>query len=80
MAHRTFQDERGRAWQVWDVHPTADVVVRPELREGWLAFEHEGEKRRLCPIPEDWEAASEPALITLLARATPQGKERRKDD
>ena len=31
MSHREFQDEDGRAWEVWDVHPaiidTADAPI-----------------------------------------------------
>jgi hypothetical protein len=47
--------------------------VRVQLEEGyehgWLAFESEQEKRRLCPIPPDWEQASDLDLIGLLAHA-----------
>lgn len=77
MAHRSFRDERGREWQVWDVRPTADIVIRPELRGGWLAFESGDEKRRLAPVPDGWETASDAELLALLARATRRGKPRR---
>ena len=32
------------------------------LDGGWLAFESTGERRRLSPIPADWEHASDPEL------------------
>jgi hypothetical protein len=78
MAHRAFQDERGRQWQVWDVHPSSGIAVKPELQAGWLAFETNDEKRRLTPIPDGWEEASEPALQALLARATSHARSGRR--
>jgi hypothetical protein len=77
LAHRAFRDERGQEWQVWDVYPTSDAAVKPELRGGWLAFESHDEKRRLAPIPPGWETASEAELLALLARATLRDKPRR---
>jgi hypothetical protein len=34
----------------------------PQMAAGWLCFESEGEKRRLAPVPENWDQADEPAL------------------
>jgi hypothetical protein len=36
---------------------------------GWLAFETRGEKRRLAPIPDDWDLATDEQLAGLLERA-----------
>ena len=38
-------------------------------RNGWLTFSTDGEKRRLSPIPERWEALPEHALRALLSGA-----------
>lgn len=47
------------------------IVVADELREGWLAFQCESERRRITPIPLGWEAMTDDELLGLLARATP---------
>ncbi len=42
---------------------TGRTVVTPEFEKGWLCFERaEGEKRRLAPVPEGWESASDKEL------------------
>jgi hypothetical protein len=76
MASRSFTDTSGRSWIVWDVYPSStssntSVGVRTDLRHGWLAFESEGLKRRLAPIPEGWSAMAEEALMELCLRAEP---------
>ena len=45
------------------------VVVEPEYREGWLAFQSGTEWRRLAPIPKGWEMLSEQELLALLEQA-----------
>ena len=45
------------------------IRVPSALQEGWLAFQSGNERRRLAPIPENWIALDEEALIRLLARA-----------
>ena len=110
MAHRTFVDDGGVPWNVWDVRPQwtdrrrgedrrktrADDHVDPpvlDLRRGkdrrqsegaslrrvklangfsggWLIFESGVERRRLSPIPSDWESAPAEQLADLCARAT----------
>ncbi|MFL5612467.1 MAG: hypothetical protein ACJ796_02265 [Gemmatimonadaceae bacterium] len=71
MASRDFTDERGRAWTVWDVHPTLAkknpvAAFGQKMAGGWLAFEcDEGERRRLAPIPDmpgGWQTASDEQL------------------
>jgi hypothetical protein len=45
------------------------VVVPSALQQGWLAFQAGKERRRLAPIPENWTALDEAAIIALLSRA-----------
>ena len=45
------------------------VVVPPELQEGWLAFQNTDERRRLAPIPDNWSALDDDALLALLEKA-----------
>ena len=82
MALRDFTDHAGRSWTVWAVRPTSDLRLRstpasastqPDhhdlLRHGWLVFETDGQRRRLVPIPENWELVDETALEALCRRA-----------
>lgn len=69
MAYREFHDEEGRGWRVWDTHPQSPHIVAPGFEKGWLSFETEGEKRRLVPIPADWDSVPEPRLRDLLHSA-----------
>lgn len=82
MAHRQFQDEIGRRWEAWDVHPStvevrlhaqtsrqATFPLPPELRSGWLAFQCDDESRRLAPIPHDWDRMTDLELVQLAASA-----------
>jgi len=84
MALREFDDERGRQWKVWEVHPTIvgrersrEVLLslRPDMAEGWLAFEEEnGEHRRLAPIPDvpnGWQNATLAELRMWCTIAAP---------
>jgi hypothetical protein len=48
--------------------------VNPRLREGWLTFQCENEKRRLTPVPQCWEQLSDPAMLHLLDRASKTGR------
>jgi hypothetical protein len=72
---REFRDADGVEWVVF---LTARSVARDhhlpeEYREGWLVFESaHGEKRRLAPIPKNWEALSDRELSALCAQAAPQ--------
>jgi hypothetical protein len=45
------------------------VPLGDQWTHGWLAFETKGEKRRLAPIPVDWESATDEELTALLQRA-----------
>jgi hypothetical protein len=68
--HRTFTDARGIWWDVFAVYPE----VRPSslkgtFQHGWLTFDSGTEKRRLSPIPEDWQHLTDGELMQLLSRA-----------
>lgn len=40
------------------------------LTKGWLCFERDGERRRLQPVPTDWQHLPDAELVKLLALAT----------
>ena len=45
------------------------VAVAPVFANGWLCFESELEKRRLAPVPDDWEDADADQLRTWCVEA-----------
>ena len=65
MATRTFTDRQGDGWSVWKTIPNDPRGCLPNFANGWLTFEHEGgtERRRLAPIPDGWESASDERLV-----------------
>jgi len=74
MALISFDDRQGQGWQVWRVVPASSVLDRSawmddQYREGWLCFESlsTGERRRLAPVPEDWDRLP-PERLELLCR------------
>lgn len=79
MAFRTFRDPEGREWQVWDVVPSREVeglsrrhhYLPPEMAQGWLCFEAGDEKRRLTPLPADWEQHDDASMLALCRSAIP---------
>ena len=100
MPHRSFRDEIGRQWEVWEVVPTAverriaqavprpptverrkvqetRVVVPDRLQKGWLAFQSGRERRRLAPIPSEWDELTAAELLDLLRVADRRSKARR---
>lgn len=70
-------ERRGTAERRVDAREENDRRVRTELRihmdedvaHGWLAFERDGENRRLRPIPLGWEDLSDPDLAVLCRSA-----------
>lgn len=81
---REFKDPTGKIWRVWDVYPslraksaagtddTSQICVpfpNRELSDGWLCFESGSEKRRLAPIPPEWEICGTSMLAELCDRA-----------
>ncbi len=45
------------------------ITLAEGYGSGWLTFESLEEKRRLIPIPHDWESASQAELRTLCDKA-----------
>lgn len=75
---REFTDDDGIPWRVWDVNPSLHERLSPRTQriplrvpEGWLCFESPRERRRLHPIPEEWERTDEHDLRRLCAEAQP---------
>jgi hypothetical protein len=71
MALRTFTCRDGVTWNVWNVVPTLSHNTRKlnlgtGMSDGWLCFEGEGHKRRIIPIPIDWEEWSQDQLQAAL--------------
>jgi hypothetical protein len=73
MPLREFVDESGVAWLAWSTVPRSGANVRAQYAGGWLTFQlGTGEdRRRLIPVPDAWEAASEDELRAYLRRARP---------
>jgi hypothetical protein len=82
--HRVFADARGVEWDVFAVHPEARLSVHSQLKgtypQGWLCFDSPVEKRRLSPIPKDWQALSDEQLGQLTQQAEVAGGRRRRSD
>jgi hypothetical protein len=76
--HREFVDAAGLVWDAFAVHPSAEISSRARLpdpyRGGWLSFASGEERRRLSPVPDDWQAMSDDALRELCSRADPVPK------
>lgn len=77
---REFTDSAGTLWRVWDVTPgvrtsgsrtsgslTRESVLLPAV--GWLCFESDQDRRRLKPIPPDWETKDAILLEYYCAKA-----------
>jgi hypothetical protein len=71
--HRVVVDGRGVQWDVFAVHPEARFAVPTKLRgtfpAGWLCFDSGAEKRRLSPIPGDWQTMADRQLADLAGQA-----------
>jgi hypothetical protein len=73
---REFTDDDGLTWRVWDVTPSLHDRLSPSAQQislrvpsGWLCFESARERRRLTPIPENWDTLDEGALKKMCAEA-----------
>ena len=74
MALRTFTTRDGVTWNVWNVVPTLShnarkLTLGTGMTEGWLCFEGGGTKRRIVPVPADWEEWSDDQLEAALGDA-----------
>jgi hypothetical protein len=82
MGLREFEDQAGRRWAVWETFPGTTAGLSPEFHDGWLTFDDGAERRRLRPVPPNWEALPVERLTMLLrvadaapaARDTPLAK------
>jgi hypothetical protein len=75
MATRAFTDGAGVEWLIWRVTPgqgsrgpDRPTTLPEELAGGWLCFESVAGKRRMYPVPPDWETLADDKL-DLLCRA-----------
>ena len=73
---REFTDKNGTRWRVWDINPvlhsrSSNPGKQSSLRvpKGWLCFEGGSERRRLSPIPLEWQQCDDAALESLCASA-----------
>jgi hypothetical protein len=71
---REFRDVAGTQWSVFratpDTSPSRRGRILPDaFRLGWLVFECARERRRLAPVPQDWEALTERELERLCTLA-----------
>src|SRR5690242_4842982 len=55
----------------------ARAALTNGFEHGWLAFETDGEKRRLAPIPDGWADLPDEELCALLSQATVTTRSRR---
>jgi hypothetical protein len=73
VSHRLFDDARGVRWDVWAVYPEtrpSQLSALPAtFQTGWLVFESINEKRRLSPIPSNWQSLPPGELEQLCERA-----------
>jgi hypothetical protein len=68
MGQRDFTDSKGTHWLVWSTTPSPGSLLASDMQKGWLTFESDGERRRLVPVPRDWEAAA-PDRMELYCKA-----------
>jgi hypothetical protein len=68
---RTFADSTGAVWEVLEVHRSSSKpgAVSGGLELGWLSFTSGDVKRRLAPIPPQWESSPDLELERLCSTA-----------
>lgn len=71
MPQREFTDSKGTRWLVWSTTPTQGAVLGGDMQKGWLTFESDAERRRLVPIPRDWEQAAADRMELYCRAAQP---------
>jgi hypothetical protein len=77
---RTVTDTQGRNWRIWHVVPQSAVLIQtsPQMSQGWLCFESDGDKRRMAQPPENWAALTDAELLELLSGASEVKKTEKK--
>jgi hypothetical protein len=63
-----FVDSNGVRWRVWNTVPSSRTTLSGEYEKGWLTFESPAGRRRLAPVPGNWETAP-PERLELMCRA-----------
>ena len=53
---------------MWQTVPTSRTSVSGEFENGWLTFESPSGRKRLAPVPANWDAAT-PERLELMCRA-----------
>ena len=72
MTIRWFIDSQRVEWRVWATVPGNGAgTVRSRIREEWLTFDDGTQRRRLTPIPADWDAARDELLEAYCRSAKP---------
>lgn len=71
MPVRRFTDRDGIVWDVWETVPNQPTFVASELATGWLTFSSPSGRRRLTPVPDQWETTSHEQLEQLCRAAQP---------
>src|SRR5918999_5487253 len=81
-ADRAVRDPGGVTWDVFAVYPEARPSPHSQLKgsfaQGWLCYDSGTEKRRLSPIPENWQVLSDGELARLAAQAELAGRRQRR--
>lgn len=87
MKRRQFTDRDGCDWDVYlIVIAPGPNIMNPALShqsqriKTYLAFDSATERRRLTPVPIDWDAAPVEELQRLLASATSVTRVVRRDE
>lgn len=92
--YREFRDSTGIDWKAYRVEPQ---LVSPALehlrrrlpsqlmerRQPWLLFESQGERRRLSPVPREWDENTTDADLErwcAIADRIPPAPAQRADD
>ena len=73
---REFTDAAGVRWRVWSTMPFTTGVAG-SMQRGWLTFESGELRRRLVPIPPNWENAADAELCRFCAAAEATSANRR---
>lgn len=70
-SHRAVTDPGGATWDVYAVYPEAQFSqkLRGTFQAGWLCFDSGVEKRRLSPIPDNWQELGDEQLARLADAA-----------
>ncbi len=66
---REFIDSKGVTWRVWATYPVHVTSTAEPYRAGWLTFQSGDSRRRLAPVPPNWQDAAPGRLELLCANA-----------